>query len=272
MSSRGIRSSSTLQHFKAAMVASGISQRTIAERLRTIARFESSAGVPALAADHYQLADWLAGLGVGQSTLSTYHSLLSSFYRWAVLAGLREDNPMARIKAAKRPRRQPRPVSDAAVHRMLANTRDDELRAMILLAAYQGLRVSEVARMRGSTIDHDARTITVRGKGGVEAVLPAHRMVIAHARRMPAGWWFPSPHGGHLGGRTIWKRLRLHMIACRVSGTPHCLRHYFGTELVERGADLRVVQELMRHAQLSTTAVYVAASDKRQRAALDALG
>jgi len=271
VSNRGSISSSTLRQWHSSMIASGISARTISERLRTLSRAEAAMGTPALAADHIQIADWLAGLGVSQSTLSTYHSLLSAFYRWAVTAELRGDNPMQKIRAAKRPKRSPRPVSDAAVLRMLAAA-DDTMRAMILLAAYQGLRVSEIARMHGGSLDHDARTITVRGKGGTECVLPAHRMVLAHARRMPTGFWFPSPRGRHLGGRVISQRLRLHMIACRVRGTPHCLRHYFGTQLVERGADLRVVQELMRHSQLSTTAIYVAASDTRQRAALEALG
>ena len=81
-----------------------------------------------------------------------------------------------------------------------------------------------------------------------------------------------SQRGRHLGGRTVSQRIRLHMIACRVPGTPHALRHYFCTQLVERGADLRVVQELARHSQLSTTACYVGTTDDRKRAALEMLG
>lgn len=61
------------------------------------------------------------------------------------------------------------------------------------------------------------------------------------------------------------------MIGCRVSGTPHCLRHFFGSELVERGADLVTVQTLMRHSLLSTTAIYVATTNTRQRSALELL-
>ncbi len=68
------------------------------------------------------------------------------------------------------------------------------------------------------------------------------------------------------------QRIRLQMIACRVPGTPHCLRHFFGTELVARGTGLRVVQELMRHSQLSTTAIYIGAADTRKRMAIDMLG
>jgi site-specific recombinase XerD len=179
---------------------------------------------------------------------------------------------MQRIKAAKRPKRAPRPISDRSFLRLLAESSDTDLTAMLLLAGYQGLRVSEIARMHGNLIDHDARTLRIRGKGGHEYVVPIHRRVLAHARRMPRGWWFPSQRGQHLGGRTISQRIRLHMIACRVAGTPHSLRHYFCTELVERGADLRVVQELARHSQLSTTAIYVAATDTRQRLALEMLG
>ena len=137
---------------------------------------------------------------------------------------------------------------------------------------YQGLRVSEVARMHGNLIDPDARTLRVRGKGGHELVMPAHPRVLALARRMPTGYWFPSQRGRHLGGRTVSQRIRLHMIRNRVQGTAHSLRHFFCTTLVEHGADLRVVQELARHSQLSTTAVYVAASDTRQRAALESIG
>jgi len=102
--------------------------------------------------------------------------------------------------------------------------------------------------------------------------VPVHPRVLSHARRMPRGWWFPSQRAHHLGGQAVSQRIRLHMIRCRVPGTAHCLRHYFGTELVARGADLRVVQELMRHSQLSTTAVYVATTDERKRAAIAMLG
>lgn len=264
-------SSSVLLHWQSAMIAAGLSRRTIAERLRTASRVERDMRGPLLGLDHLALADWIARGDVGPATRAAWHSMLSAFYRWAVTAELRPDNPMERIKAARRPKRAPRPISAEAMRRLLAESSDAELTAMLLLGGYQGLRVSEIARMHGGLIDYDARTLRVRGKGGHELVMPIHPRVLAHARRMPTGFWFPSQRGRHLGGRTVSQRLRLHMIRNRVQGTAHSLRHHFCTTLVEHGADLRVVQELARHSQLSTTAVYVAASDVRQRAALDAI-
>ena len=255
------------------MIASGLARRTITERIRTLTRFESEMRTPALAADHFQLADWISDLDVGPATKSTYHSMLKTFFAWAVTAELRGDNPMLKIKAPKRPKRSPRPISDAAFRRMLeAAHGDDTLTAMLLLSGLQGLRVSEIARMHSRCIDIDARTITVIGKGGTELVNPIHRDVLRHAKRMPRGYWFPSQRSRHLGGRTVSQRIRLHMITCRVPGTPHAFRHYFCTELVNHGADLRVVQELARHSQLSTTAIYVATNDTRKRAALELIG
>ena len=144
--------------------------------------------------------------------------------------------------------------------------------ALTMIAGLAGLRVHEVAKMHGRDIDHDARTLTVTGKGGHRHTVPVHPEILAVAAKMPfAGYWFPSQRSRHLGGREVSQRIRLHMIACRVPGTPHALRHYFCTELVERGADLRVVQELARHSQLSTTAQYVGVADTRKRAAIDTL-
>lgn len=265
--------SSVLTQWRSAMIASGLARRTITERIRTLSRFESEVRVPALVADHFQLADWISGMDVGPATKSSYHSMLKTFFAWAVITGLRGDNPMLKIKAPKRPRRSPRPISDEAFHRMLdAADGNDSLIAMLLLAGLQGLRVSEIARMHSRCIDPDAKTITVIGKGGHELINPIHRDVLRHARKMPRGYWFPSQRGRHLGGRTVSQKIRLHMIGCRVPGTPHAFRHYFCTELVERGADLRVVQELARHSQLSTTAIYVATNDTRKRAALELIG
>lgn len=254
------------------MVASGLSRRTITERLRTLTRFEEAMEVAALAADQFALAEWISNLDVSPSTKSSYHSMLKAFFAWAVTAELRPDNPMLKIKAPKRPKRSPRPISHAAFDRLLEAARgDDEMTGMLLLAGYQGLRVSEVARMHSRLIDTDARTILTYGKGGTELLNPVHPKVLAHMRRMPRGYWFPSQRGRHLGGRTVSQRIRLHMLRCKVMGTPHALRHFFCTELVNQGADLRVVQELARHSQLSTTAAYVATTDARKRAALEML-
>ncbi len=269
--SGGILSSSALHQWRQSMIAAGLSPRTIAERIRTVGRVEKHLGCPILSADSFQLADWIAHDDVSAATRAARHSILTSFFKWAAIVGLRTDNPMTAIKAARRPKNAPRPISDAAMARLLAESSDPQLTAMLILGGYQGLRVSEIARMRGDLIDPDSRTIRVRGKGGHVIVLPVHPRVLAIARRMPRGYWFPSQRGQHLGGRTISQRLRLHMIRCRVGGTAHSLRHRFCTSMVERGVDIRVVQELARHAQLSTTALYVAATDARQRAALEIL-
>jgi site-specific recombinase XerD len=265
--------SSTLAQWQTSMIAAGLARRTVNDRVRTLARFEAAAQIPALLADHFALADWISRQDVQPATMATLHSSFKTFYAWALTAELRADNPMLKIKAARRPKRSPRPISEASFQRLLeAAAGDDALTAMLLLGGVQGLRVSEIARMHSRQLDADAKTITVLGKGGHELTNPVQRRVLLHARRMPSGYWFPSQRGRHLGGRTVSQRIRLHMIACRVPGTPHALRHYFCTQLVERGADLRIVQELARHALLSTTAIYVATTDVRKRDALALFG
>jgi len=261
------------------MVAAGLAHRTIAERLGTMTRFERDTSTPVLAAERQQLTTWIGapmddGREVTPGTKSARHYQFSAFFKWAEMVELRTDNPMRRIKAARRPRRHPRPVSNVGFQRMLATARadgDDEMVAMLLLGGFQGYRVHEIAMMHGDHIDYDAATIWVEGKGGVAVELPIHTELLEHAAAMPRGCWFPSQRAAHICRQTASERIRLHMIRCRVKGTPHCLRHFFGTELVERGVDIRVVQELMRHASLSTTALYVAVAQSRRRAALELL-
>lgn len=253
--------------------AEGKARRTVLERRTTLARMERDLGCPAVDADAEQVTEWI-GRNRSQRSAITVASDLSkvrAFYRWALAAGLRADDPTILIKAPRRPRRQPRPITDAQYWRLVDAATSLELRAMLLLAGLAGLRVHEVAKMHGRDIDHDARTLTVTGKGGHRHTVPVHPEILAVAARMPRGYWFPSQRSRHLGGREVSQRIRLHMIACRVPGTPHALRHYFCTELVDRGADLRVVQELARHSQLSTTAQYVGVADTRKRAAIDTL-
>ncbi|WP_204080981.1 tyrosine-type recombinase/integrase [Mycobacterium riyadhense] len=245
------------------------------ERRSTLARLERDIGGPAIDATVDQVCEWV-GRNPEQRSAVTVGSDLSkvrAFYRWAVLSGLRADDPTVLIKAPRRPRRQPRPVTDAQFWRLdAAAARDPDMRAMVRLAGLAGLRVHEIARFQARDLDYESRTLTVTGKGGHSYTIPAHTAIIEHARRMPKrGYWFPSQRARHIGGRTVSQRIRLHMIACRVPGTPHCLRHFFGTELVASGSDLRVVQELMRHSQLSTTAIYVGVADQRKREAIDRL-
>ncbi|ATD69190.1 MULTISPECIES: tyrosine-type recombinase/integrase [Gordonia] len=251
------------------MRAEGRAKRTIQDRVTTMRRFERDSGTTVLDAATDQLAEWLGRDELGPLARSCYHSMFKAFYRWAATRGLRADSPVATIRPAKRPRTQPRPITVGQFGRLLGEAADDDsLTAMLLLGGLAGLRVHEVARFHSRQLDVEAGTLEVRGKGGTHAVLPAHPLIVAHAGRMPREFWFPSQRAAHLGARTVSERVSLHMIRNRVPGTPHCLRHFYGTELVTRGADLRVVQELMRHASLQTTAVYTQVADDRKRAAI----
>ena len=252
-------------------------QRTVDERCRVVTMFLDEAHVDPLQCTWTDVARWMDSHHQwGQSTAATYFSYLSSWHKWLVMMEYRTGNPMVKLQTPKRPERSPRPVADADLVKLLNVGMHARTRVMILLAALAGLRVAEVAQVKGEDLDLDAGRIQVLGKGGKRAWVPLHPMLREVAAAMPrTGYWFPGNcrrAGQPIRPKGVSDIIGNAMRRAGVQGTPHSLRHFFCTELVERGADLRVVQELARHSQLSTTAVYVAATDTRQRLALEMLG
>ncbi len=148
-------------------------------------------------------------------------------------------------------------------------------RVKILLAALAGLRVHEIAKVRGEDVDIDGRVLRVTGKGGRTDNIPLHNLLVAAAMTMPKrGWWFPANGrrpGEHLRDKSVSDIIGDAMRRADVPGTPHSLRHWYGTNLVAAGADLRTAQTLLRHAHLQTTAIYVQVADGKRTEAIDRL-
>ncbi|MGE3657138.1 MAG: tyrosine-type recombinase/integrase [Mycolicibacterium sp.] len=177
----------------------------------------------------------------------------------------REDNPMLKIGAPRRPRHEPRPVSDNDLRRVLRSRMHTRTRAMVLLAALQGLRIHEIAKLKAEHLDLVDRTMIVSGKGGATVSLPLHHMVAEQAYRMPRkGFWFPGADHGHQRRESVGGRIKDAMVRAGVKRSAHQLRHGFGTALVRACVDLRTVQMLMRHQNLASTAIYVAISDEQR--------
>ncbi|BDB44562.1 MULTISPECIES: tyrosine-type recombinase/integrase [Mycobacterium] len=186
----------------------------------------------------------------------------------------RLDNPMIKVGSAKVPDREPRPVADADVPKLLATRMWSTTRAMILLALLAGLRVSEIAQMRGEDIDLTARLLWVKGKGRKLRSIPLHPALIELAAQMPAtGWWFPmrGHPAEHIHRKSVSDIIGRTMRRAGVRGTPHALRHWYATSLLDDGNDLCTVQELMRHKSIQSTQIYTRVSDTRRREAIAGL-
>lgn len=249
--------------------AQRLSHVTITERLRVVELFGTETGVEPARADAVQVVTWLHSHDEwSDSTLATYHSYLGAWFKWLTLTDRREDNPMFQVGTPRYPDRQPRPITDADIPRLLS------ARIMILLALLAGLRVSEIARVRGEDIDLSARAIWVKGKGRKLRSIPLHPVLVEIASEMPAkGYWFPMR--GHpnapVHSKSVSDVIGRTMRRADVAGTPHCLRHWYATTLLDDGADLRTVQELMRHKSIQSTAVYTKVPDARRKRAVDTL-
>lgn len=206
-------------------------------------------------------------------TKATYHAHLKSVCEYLVAAGLMAQTPMDDVRRVTRPRSIPKPLSKVEMARVLnaaVSHPDERIIDWITLARREGLRCHEIAKLRGE--DLNERGLYVLGKGGKEAMLPIHQEVAAMVTRRPAsGWWFPSPYGGHIQADSLSAAVSKFFAGLGVKGSIHRVRHNFGTDLVEAGNDLRVVQELMRHSSLATTAGYTAVSGDRLAAAINRL-
>lgn len=253
------------------------SPKTVSERTRVIQQFLTEAEVGPHTAQPIDIVRWTAGHSEwSHSTAATYHAYLVAWHKWLTLEGHRPDNPMLKLKAPKAPDRTPRPVSDAGVITLLTmRGMHQRTRVMVMLAALAGLRVSEIARVRGEDLDLDNRRLHVVGKGGRRGWIPLHHLLVDTAASMPArGWWFPANNrrpGEHLHPKSVSDIVGQAMRRGGVRGTPHSLRHWYGSTLLDDGADLRTVQELLRHASIQTTQIYTRVTDTRRVAAVERL-
>lgn len=244
-------------------LAQGLSPVTIKERLRVVARMAEHAGVPATDVTTDELMSWLADVPT-RPAKSAYFQAIRSWFRWLMVVDLRVDDPTAKVRTPRRPRVEPHPVPSEYLPLLLVGRMYSRTRAMVLLALMAGLRVHEIAKIKGEDLDLIGNRLRVTGKGGVRAYLPLHPLLAELAAEMPrAGYWFPArgDRAGHVLGRSVSTLIGSAMRRNGVPGSAHSLRHWYGTTLLRGGADLRTTQELLRHSSVATTQIYTQVSE-----------
>ncbi len=284
----------------------GASANTLAAYRRDLADYGAflvAAGSDFKAADAAAISRYLADLdarGFAARSAARRVSALRQFHRFLFSDGIRGDDPTGTIEAPRQRRSLPKVLGESDVDRLLTAAVDAvdraadtaarlaaaRLNALVHLLYATGLRVSELVALTARALEGQRRFLLVRGKGNKERIVPlnpeavaavdAYRRLLADIR--PAGaaaspWLFPAgSDGGHLARQVFARELKAlagyaGIAAARVS--PHVLRHAFASHLLQNGADLRVVQQLLGHSDISTTQIYTHVLEERLRRLLN---
>ena len=224
--------------------------------------------------------------GLAATTIARRLAAIRSFFRHQVLIGARAGNPAAEVGLPRRARKLPRTLSPGEAERLVeaangTTPRDLRDRALVELLYGAGLRVSEAVGLEKNGVDLDERLVRSIGKGDKERIVPLGRNAAEALRRYLSRGrpfldsrhrpeLFLNARGGPLtraGAFLILRRLaeKAGLEPTRIH--PHLLRHSFATHLLEGGADLRSVQEMLGHADLATTELYTHVTDRRRREA-----
>lgn len=270
-----------------ALLAARRAAKTVDAYRRDLATLAKSLDKSPAAASPEDLERWIADMraaGLSPATIARRAAAVRTFFRHLVLLGDRDDNPAAELELPRRIRRLPRTLSVGEVERLI-DAADGTLprafrdRALVELLYGAGLRVSEAVGLERSGVDLDQRLVRCTGKGGKERIVPigreaaeALRRYIARGRpyldRRHRPELFLNAQGGPLtraGAFLILRRLAAKAGLEPERVHPHLLRHSFATHLLEGGADLRSVQEMLGHADLATTELYTHVTDRRRR-------
>ncbi len=241
--------------------------------VRQLAAFLADAGTDLRRADVHRVRAYLASLAGAQrkSSIARKLAALKHFYRFCARTGTRADDPAAQLAAPKRERYLPPYLSVDEMFRVLDGVgglspiacRD---RAILELLYSSGLRVSELAALDWRDLDRRTEVVRVLGKGRKERVVPVGATALAalddYRRRWPpparrdAAAVFLNARGTRLTVRSVARVVARHAAGTRMHASPHAFRHSFATHLLNGGADLRAIQELLGHARLSTTQRY----------------
>ncbi len=247
------------------------------------------------ALEHSHIADYLATLSdrhMAPSTLSRRRSALTQWFKFLISERVIKENPVLLVRGPKRSRSLPKLLSKQEVQQLITTCDADRslegirLRALMEMIYASGMRVSELVTLTTAHIQRDPKRkktiqpyFVITGKGSKDRLVPLHAGAVAalsdylavREQFIPEGrdsrYLFPS-HGkeGHLTRQRFGQLLKALCITAGINPSrcsPHTLRHSFATHLLEGGADLRVIQELLGHADIATTQIYTHVADAR---------
>ncbi len=229
--------------------------------------------------------------GLAASSRARRLSAIKQFFAFLAAEGLRDDDPAALLEGPRRRQPLPKTLSVAEVDLLLSQAKTRKLKAkgsehkraarlhcLLEMLYATGMRASELVSLPRSALVGDRQVLTIRGKGGRERIVPLNgpaiealddHLAASEAADRKSVWLFPSwGRGGHLTRQRLAQELKA---LGRDAGidpvklSPHVLRHAFASHLLERGADLRAVQKLLGHADISTTQIYTHVLEERLR-------
>ncbi len=239
--------------------------------------------------------DWLAYFtnDIAESwtpaTQRRKRSALRQFYRFLLSEKLRSDDPSTQLAAPRKARQLPKVLNEADIEKILAAlagfapAEQARLRALIELLYASGLRISELVTLPLLAIKDSNNFILITGKGGKDRLVPVHELArdavtdyltmrqqfLPKTHKSAAKYLFPSRgKDGHLTRQRVFQLLKILALHAGLDPTqmsPHVLRHAFATHLLRGGADLRLVQQLLGHADISTTQIYTHVADDQLR-------
>ncbi len=248
-------------------------------------------------ADAELIRGFLAHLGEQQysaATMARKIATLRSFYKWAERRHLSDTNPMTLIRTPRQSKRLPKAITVDQVEKLLSAPSDRDIlgrrdRAMLETLYSTGIRVSELVGLNMEDLDLENEALQVLGKGRKERLVPlgSHALdaikryidLLQQTPRLADAWkatqngertgtaLFVNKHADRLSSRSVRRKLDKYLreVGLDPSISPHTLRHSFATHLLENGADLRSVQELLGHQSLSTTQVYTHLTAQRMQ-------
>lgn len=246
-----------------------------------------------------EIMDYLASLtahGMTPATLARRNSALRQWFRFLLSERVRTDNPVLLVRSPKRIRHLPKVLSKKEVTKLVDTAREDtsnegvRLNAIMEMIYASGMRVSELVSLKLQHIERNPKKpkeiapyFMIRGKGAKDRLVPLHASAIEAlgryltvresflSKNRDSEWLFPSRRSGHMTRQYVGQQLKA---LCRRAGvdpehcSPHTLRHSFATHLLEGGADLRVIQELLGHADIATTQIYTHVTGNRLQKAM----
>lgn len=271
------------------VVERGLSRNTISSYRQDLTAFTQYLTVNRLddfkQVDHYVVINYLASLQKQKKAKNTVVHVVSTlrhFFRYLSGEGLVEKDPMLQVDTPKSGQYLPQVLTQNEVEKLLAvpdtskplGLRD---RAILEVMYATGLRVSELINLTLDELHLDMKLIQPVGKGNKERIIPIGEVAIDWLNQYltmvrpkllklkTSQFVFLNAHGNQLTRQGIWKNLKAHVVKAGITKnvTPHTLRHSFATHILENGADLRVVQELLGHSDISTTQIYTHVSQKR---------